>query len=144
MLILFFAQSTPVLAETWIEVAYWREDGKRYVRWIDAMSIVERGNWIYANMKLKSDVGGSVQPIKINCKKGIFGYAGLSSLGLEFAGMSSLEFFREKNGYWIADYEIGTEDKATKSPGKEGTYNFLCKESKVGFKFPFINNLISN
>ena len=128
MLILLFAQSTPLLAETWIKVATFYIEGIKYDRWIDVKSIVERGDWVYANMKLKSDRGGSISPIKINCKEGFFQYADFPNSKWE----------RKQNGFWEA---AGKEDK---SPGKEGAYDLLCKESRRSSNFPFLKNLFSD
>ena len=129
ILILIFAQSKPLLAETWIKVAtFYQDGGIKYDRWIDVKSIVENGDWVYANMKLKSDRGGSISPIKINCKEGIFQYADYPNSKWE----------RKQNGFWKA------ADKEYKSPGQEGAYDLLCKELRRSSNFPFLKHLFSD
>ena len=129
LLILLFAQSKPLLAETWIKVAtFYKDGGIKYDRWIDVKSIVQRGDWVYANMKLKSDRGKGISPIKINCKERVFQYADYPNSKWE----------RKQNGIWKA------AGKEYDSPGKEGAYDLLCKEYRRSSNLPFFRKIFSD
>ncbi len=114
------ALPTAVNAETWIEVAnYSDKDGQNFIRWIDADSILGRGDWLYAKYRIKTEwsSGKRTKELKINCKKGIYVH--------DFDN-SYVRFVRQRNGNWkLTFFGFGFDE--SKNPQLEGTYKFLCK-----------------
>ncbi len=114
------ALPSAVNAETWIEVAnYSDKDGQNFIRWIDADSILGRGDWLYAKYRIKTEWGSGkrTKELKINCKKGIYVH--------DFDN-SYVRFVRQRNGNWkLTFFGFGFDEY--KNPQLEGTYNFLCK-----------------
>ena len=87
--------------------------------WIDADSILGKGDWLYAKYRIKTEwsSGKRTKELKINCKKGIYVH--------DFDN-SYVRFVRQRNGNWkLTFFGFGFDE--SKNPQLEGTYKFLCK-----------------